>query len=417
MYICFIRVGLFRILVDLGVAVNHVADSGGTALMFAAGGGHNETTVFLLENNADVHVVVQATEAFVERVADLIAAGNEDVEPHKNGITALSVAAQGGHLGTVQLLVEAGAAVDFLDDEDMSPLITALKGFHPEVAMYLLQHGANPNDVLIDDKGENHNLLIDAVVNSNVSFALLLIEKGANISVVDKDEVTVITQAAFQGFQSIVEALLEKGADPSVVNVEGINALIAAASEGHKDIVQLLLDTKKVDINACDKDGTNALMAAAVRGHKDIVTLLLVSGAEVNAQNNDGHTALMFAYNGKNQVETLLAKYKKFLLKDPQQESSMAIIREALDTHIEVVNSLIRHKADPMLKVRFVGAVIVISFLICVCYHVYCWFSVLCRTKRGTLQLISTTWPRWTRPQRPTVRGKGLICQGWASYK
>lgn len=28
------------------------------------------------------------------------------------------------------------------------------------------------------------------------------------------------------------------------------------------------------------------------------------AGADVNAQNSDGHTALMFAYNGRNQVGT-----------------------------------------------------------------------------------------------------------------
>jgi ankyrin repeat protein len=32
------------------------------------------------------------------------------------------------------------------------------------------------------------------------------------------------------------------------------------------------------------------------------VDLLVLKGADVNAQNSDGHTALMFAYNGKNQV-------------------------------------------------------------------------------------------------------------------
>jgi ankyrin repeat protein len=33
-----------------------------------------------------------------------------------------------------------------------------------------------------------------------------------------------------------------------------------------------------------------------------VVEILVAAGAEVNAQNTDGHTALMFAYNGKTQV-------------------------------------------------------------------------------------------------------------------
>ncbi len=336
-------------LVERGVKVNQVAQSGGTAVMFAAGGGHYETTAFLIESGADVNVVVQATPGYIERVARLIAEGKEEVEAHKDGVTALSVAAQGGHLTAVQLLVQAGAEVDVLDDEDVTPLLAAVKGGFENVTMYLLEHGANPNDVFIDDKLKPHNLLMDAVVNLNVTLALLLVEKGANITYADEDGVTVITQAAYQGLTSIVRALLEKGADPTLTNVEGINALIAAASEGHQEIVELLLATQLMDIDAKDKDGTNALMAAAVRGHKEVIAQLIRQGANVDAQNMDGHTALMFAYNGKNQVETLLDKYSDYLR--DVNDNSTKLIRDALETHVEVVQLLIRSGANVAIQV------------------------------------------------------------------
>lgn len=40
--------------------------------MFAAGGGHNDTTRFLLDQKADVNIVVQATPEYIERVAKVI---------------------------------------------------------------------------------------------------------------------------------------------------------------------------------------------------------------------------------------------------------------------------------------------------------------------------------------------------------
>lgn len=252
--------------------------------MFAAGGGHNDSTRLLLEHKADINVVVQAKPEYIEQVAKSIAEGKEDVEPHKDGVTALHVAAQGGHIGTVTMLVEGGAVVRIADDEDMTPLLNAVKGNYGNVASYLVQHGADPNDSFTDEKGKKHNLLMDAVVVSNKEFALLLIEKGANISHVDSDGVTVITQAAYQGLLPIVEALLEKGADVTITNVEGITPLIASASEGHHDIVKVLLANGKGDVNARDKDGTNALMAASVRGHKEVVSQLLEVKCEVNAQ-------------------------------------------------------------------------------------------------------------------------------------
>lgn len=50
------------------------------------------------------------------------------------------------------------------------------------------------------------------------------------------------------------------------------------------------------------QDGTNALMAAASNGHLDAAKALVEAGAALNKQNSDGHNALMFAYNGRAQV-------------------------------------------------------------------------------------------------------------------
>ena len=316
--------------------------------MFAAGGGHNETTRYLLDNGADVNVVVRATPEYKEQVIKAVAEGKEEVEPHKDLVTALMVAAQGGHFGTVEMLVQASAEVDVQDEEDMTPLLNAIKGSFASVATYLVENGANPNDVYVDDKGKAHNLLMDAIVGSNLPFALLLIEKGANISYADNDGVAIITQASYQGFVEVVKALLAKDVDINVANDEGINALIAASSEGHHEIAGLLIATGKADVNVKDKDGTNALMAASVRGHKEVVDMLVAHGVDVNAQNVDGHTALMFAYNGKNQVETLLDKYSDYV-KDAG-DNSTKIIQEALNTHVHVVDLLTKSGADLNIK-------------------------------------------------------------------
>jgi len=191
---------------------------------------------------------------------------------------------------------------------------------------------------------------MDAIMVNNSAFATLLIEKGANVSYADDDGVTVSTQAAYQGLVNVVSALISKGADLTLANKEGINPLIAAASEGRLEVVKLLLASGKVEVNAKDGDDTNALMAAAVRGHKEVVAVLVEHGADVNAQNVDGHTALMFAYNGKNQVQTLLDKYGDYI--KAENDNSTKIIKEALDTHVEVVSILLKSGADVNLKVR-----------------------------------------------------------------
>lgn len=319
--------------------------------MFAAGSGHNETTKFLIEKGADVNIVVEATPEYIEQVAKAISEGKTEVEPHKDGVTALMVAAEGGHFGTVKLLVEANAAINVYDDEDMSPLLNAIKGKYFDIAIYLINKGADSNQKFIDEKGKEHNLLMDAIISANNDLAVTLIENGANCSYLDADQVSLLTQASYLGNSVIVSKLLSFNVDVNVANIEGISPLIAAASEGHIDVINLLIGTKTVDINHKDKDGTTALMAASVRGHLDVIKVLLENGADVNAQNIDGHSALMFAYNGKNQVETLLEKYKDYIMES--QDNSTEIIKEALQSHINVISVLTRFGADPNLKVSF----------------------------------------------------------------
>ena len=80
-------------------------------------------------------------------------------------------------------------------------------------------------------------------------------------------------------------------------------SVLAAASEGHDAILNKLLFTGRAGVNAKDKEGTNSLMATAASA----------KGIGINSQNVDGYTALMFVYNGKNQVETLWERYSQFV--------------------------------------------------------------------------------------------------------
>src|ERR1700694_3359809 len=70
--------------------------------------------------------------------------------------------------------------------------------------------------------------------------------------------------------------------------------LFDAAQAGDLQRVKALLDAK-VDVNAKNNNGGRALMFASANGHLDVVQVLLAKGAEVNAKDNDGDTALIMA--------------------------------------------------------------------------------------------------------------------------
>jgi ankyrin repeat protein len=345
--------------------INMLSDSGGSSVMFAAAGGHVDCANQLMGLGANIKEIAISKPGYVEKLAKMIEEGQvQEEEPHVDGVTALHVAAQGGHLDMVKLLLESGADVSHLDDSGRSPLVLAIQGNYGEVATVLVAGGSDPNTPYVDDDGESHNLLFDAIIVENEEFALLLIEKGADIYHTDEKKVNTVLQASHRGLTDVVKALLEKhaanGKDGFIndVSEDGITSLIAASSEGNAECVKLLVEAK-ADVNAKDKDGTNSLMAAAARGHLEVVSALLPAGANVNEQNADGHTALMFAFNGKNQVETLWERYNQFVADansdgdakgDMDDNGTGPIIREALDNHTALVDLLLKNGADASLK-------------------------------------------------------------------
>lgn len=69
-----------------------------------------------------------------------------------------------------------------------------------------------------------------------------------------------------------------------------------AAHYGHSSVVQLLLELGGANVNATDHSGWTALMDAAESGHVGAVTLLLrAPGIDVQAADKSGWTALMHA--------------------------------------------------------------------------------------------------------------------------
>ena len=84
------------------------------------------------------------------------------------------------------------------------------------------------------------------------------------------------------------------------------NKLIQSSKFGNKETVEKLLK-EGADVNAKNSEGYTALILASSNGHKEIVEMLLEKGADVNAKDSDGWTALMWASrNGHTETVTIL---------------------------------------------------------------------------------------------------------------
>lgn len=102
--------------------------------------------------------------------------------------------------------------------------------------------------------------------------------------------------AAFFGQASTVRLLLAGGADVggTAQNTMKIQPLHAAIAGRNIDCVIAVLDAG-ADLNARQQVGYTALMGAASAGREDLVDLLLARGADPLLQNDDGKSAAAIA--------------------------------------------------------------------------------------------------------------------------
>ena len=115
--------------------------------------------------------------------------------------------------------------------------------------------------------------------------------------------------------------------------------LIEESRNGNIENVKILL-LNGADVNFQDKNGYTALIWASINGYLEVVKLLLLNGADVNIQTIWGDTALMFAscYGYLEVVKLLLLNGSDLNLQD---EGGDVALTWATD-HLKIVKLLTR---------------------------------------------------------------------------
>jgi len=123
-----------------------------------------------------------------------------------------------------------------------------------------------------------------------------------------------------------------------------------AALEGDGDQVNKLLEAG-TQVNAMDQDGHTALMFAAFNGHSEIVLALLERGAGVSRRDLMGRTALLYASTGPfpETVKILLDNGAEPNIID-SDEHFTPLMHAAAEGNLDVVKILLEYKADLSLK-------------------------------------------------------------------
>lgn len=153
--------------------------------------------------------------------------------------------------------------------------------------------------------------LSEAAMQGNSDAVRSLLKDKVDVDAAQGDGTTALHWAAFRDDLEMVKWLLAAGANVKATTREGaITPLFMACTNGNAAIIGAMLKVG-ADANAVNGNGTTALMTAAASGSVDAVKVLLDRGADVKAKERvHGQTALMFAaaLNRYDVVKLLMAR-------------------------------------------------------------------------------------------------------------
>lgn len=290
-----------------GADVNATNDKGSTALISAAGNGHDGMVRRLLEAGAKTDpveseiggnaLIAASVAGSAETVRLLLDAGMDPAYRTPEGSDALYYAASGGKAGCVRLLLERGAPADRANRHGETPLLRASAAGSAEAVLLLLDAHADPNSA---SGTQRLTPLMVAADRGHLEVARMLLSRGADPRRVSLALRTACDYARLGG-HSEVEALLAPPArDVPVVkprrkSPHALEALMNALWAGDFDAAVAALEEGAPAGGAKDQV---PLIAAAHAGHVDLVRLLLANGAEADAADPAGFTALAKACGG-----------------------------------------------------------------------------------------------------------------------
>jgi ankyrin repeat protein len=183
---------------------------------------------------------VELVEALLDAGANPDTARGATPHPLTSAVGANNVAL------TRLLLSRGGADPNIIRDANglaLTPLFDALEARYDEVALALVEAGANPDAAVVyDEAGSRCSPLMYAAYFNSVPLVRALIAAGAqvNFKASAATPITALHMAAVCGYSEVTNALLAAGADVAAA-IDGVTPLQMALTQGFADVAAQLV--------------------------------------------------------------------------------------------------------------------------------------------------------------------------------
>lgn len=288
----------------------------------------------------DTVFIWAAGEGLVRLLGSLLEHGSDIQAFNIAGWTALMNAAYKGQVAAVRLLLDNGATMTAQDPAGFgeSALHCAAIAGQTKVARALLQGGAD-----VDAKSVSGATPLHSAVVRSLELSELLLEKGADINAQnnsgetpllcatsdeyngkiqpemhDPDDPDELLEGANISGEVMVRMLVDKGANVHLMNLLGATPLHCAAGNGYKGMVEILLENGG-EIDAKDSRGCTPLFWAAegsssyrYLGNESriaVLRLLLEKGADIYTEDCEGKTIRQWGSTGNVSFCDLLEEF------------------------------------------------------------------------------------------------------------
>ncbi|XP_019387633.1 PREDICTED: ankyrin repeat domain-containing protein 55 [Crocodylus porosus] len=230
------------------------------------------------------------------------------------GRTSLSLATYLGWLECCVSLLRNGAKQNIPDKNGRLPLHAATADLDVRLLTVLLQQ-SNLSEINHQDN-EGMTALHWAAFHNRPQHVQILLQKGADLTLVDKDFKTALHWAVQSGNKVLCSIILDHHQGPSIINYDdenGKTCMHIAAAAGYSDIISELAKISECNLQALDVDDRTPLHWAAAAGKADCVKTLLQLGIDSNPRDINENTPLTYAmYCGHTSCIKLLSQEHRF---------------------------------------------------------------------------------------------------------